>query len=172
MAYDYDKLYRDTPDALGAPSPAFTAFFEELGTQAQDVLDAGCGQGRDALFIARLGHRVTGIDISPHGIRDMRAAAQRENLDVTGIAADLTTWAPDKDYGVLLFDRTLHMLAAPQRRELLTRCLPHVRPGGWVLISDERRNLEDFRQIFAEQPGSWRTAKDSRGLLFMQLARP
>ncbi|WP_019296810.1 MULTISPECIES: class I SAM-dependent methyltransferase [unclassified Leisingera] len=97
MAYDYDKLYRDTPDALGAPSPAFTGFFEELGTQSLDVLDAGCGQGRDALFIARLGHRVTGIDISPHGIRDMLAAAQRENLDVTGIAADLTTWAPDKD---------------------------------------------------------------------------
>lgn len=170
MAYDYDKLYRDTPDALGAPSPAFTAFFERLGAQGLDVLDAGCGQGRDALFIARLGHRVTGVDISPHGIRDMLAAAQRENLEVTGIAADLTTWKPDQDYGVLLFDRTLHMLAAPQRRALLNRCLPHVRPGGWVLIADEKRNLQDFRQIFAAQSGAWRTEKDSRGLLFMQRA--
>ncbi|UWQ77989.1 class I SAM-dependent methyltransferase [Leisingera sp. S132] len=170
MAYDYDKLYRETPDALGAPSPAFTAFFEQLDAQGLDVLDAGCGQGRDALFIARLGHRVTGIDLSPHGIRDMLAAAQRENLAVTGIAADLAAWAPDCGYDILLFDRTLHMLTAPQRRDLLTRCLPHVRPGGWVLISDEKRNLEDFRQLFARQPGTWRTGKDSRGLLFMQRA--
>ncbi|WP_193747631.1 hypothetical protein [Leisingera sp. ANG-M7] len=34
MAYDYDKLYRETPDALGAPTPAFTAFFEGLGAQS------------------------------------------------------------------------------------------------------------------------------------------
>ncbi|MEW2914769.1 class I SAM-dependent methyltransferase [Leisingera sp. JC11] len=168
MAYDYDSLYRETPDALGAPSPAFTAFFQRLTAQGLDILDAGCGQGRDALFIARLGHRVTGLDISRHGIRDMLAAAQREDLDVTGIAADLTAWAPDKDFDILLFDRTLHMLAAPQRRALLARCLPHVRPGGWVLIADEPRNLEDFRQIFAARKAAWRTDKDSRGLLFMQ----
>ncbi|MDC0659721.1 class I SAM-dependent methyltransferase [Leisingera sp. SS27] len=168
MAYDYDKLYRETPDALGVPAPAFTTFFEGLGAQSLDVLDAGCGQGRDALFIARLGHRVTGIDLSPHGIRDMLAAAQRQNLAVTGIAADLTSWEPDSDHDILLFDRTLHMLAAPQRRALLNRCLPYVRPGGWVLISDEKRNLEDFRQIFAAQPRAWHTEKDSRGLLFMR----
>ncbi|QDI76404.1 MULTISPECIES: class I SAM-dependent methyltransferase [Leisingera] len=168
MAYDYDKLYRETPDALGAPSAAFTAFFDRLDARGLDVLDAGCGQGRDALFIARMGHRVTGVDISPHGIRHLLAAAQRENLAITGIAADLTVWAPDKDYDILMFDRTLHMLAAPQRRALLTRCLPHLRPGGWVLISDEQRNLKEFRQIVAGQNGDWHTDQNSRGLLFVR----
>ncbi|WP_264210333.1 class I SAM-dependent methyltransferase [Leisingera thetidis] len=170
MAYDYDRLYRETPDALGAPSPDVTAFFTGLDSTGLKVLDAGCGQGRDALFIARLGHQVTGVDISPHGIRDLRAAAAREGLDVTGVAADLTQWAPDGDYGILLFDRTLHMLAAPERRALLARCLPHVRNRGWVLIADEPRNLEAFRQVFAAAPGAWLSRKDSRGLLFMQRA--
>lgn len=170
MAYDYDKLYRGTPDALGAPSPAFTTFFERLEAQGLPVLDAGCGQGRDALFIARLGHRVTGVDLSAHGIRDLRRAAAQEDLDVTGIAADLITWQPDGDFDILLFDRTLHMLSAAERRAVLTRCLLHLRPGGWVLIADEPRNLEDFRRVFAAAPGEWRTQKDTRGLLFMQRA--
>ncbi|UWQ29876.1 bifunctional 2-polyprenyl-6-hydroxyphenol methylase/3-demethylubiquinol 3-O-methyltransferase UbiG [Leisingera sp. M523] len=170
MAYNYDKLYRETPDALGAPSPEITAFFTGLKAQGLHVLDAGCGQGRDALFIARLGHRVTGVDLSPHGIRDMLDAAAKEGLDITGAATDLTDWAPKEDYDILLFDRTLHMLAAPDRRAVLTRCLPHLRPGGWVLISDEKPNLEDFRRIFAADPAGWHTEQDSRGLLLMKRA--
>ncbi|WP_051371966.1 class I SAM-dependent methyltransferase [Leisingera aquimarina] len=170
MAYDYDKLYRETPEALGAPSTVFTAFFNGLPTKRLKVLDAGCGQGRDALFIARLGHRVTGVDLSPHGIQGMLATAAQEGLDITGIAADLTAWEPQEDYDILLFDRTLHMLAAPDRRAVLARSLPHLRPGGWVLISDEKGNLEDFRRIFAAEPGAWHTEQDSRGVLFMKRA--
>ncbi|WP_323776148.1 class I SAM-dependent methyltransferase [Leisingera sp.] len=168
MAYDYDKLYRETPEALGAPSPAITAFFSGLGSKGLRVLDAGCGQGRDALFIARLGHQVTGVDLSPHGIRDLQAAAAQDGLDVTGVTADLTVWEPGEDYDILLFDRTLHMLAAPDRRALLSRCLPYLRPGGWVLIADEKPNFEDFRRIFAAEPGGWRTEQDTGSLLFMK----
>jgi len=168
MAYDYDKLYRESPDALGAPSEVFTGFFNRLDDKGLKVLDAGCGQGRDALFIARLGHRVTGVDISPHGIRDLLAAAAQEALEITGVTADLSEWEPDEDYDILLFDRTLHMLAAPQRRALLTRCLPHLRTGGWVLIADEKRNIEDFRQICAQAPGQWRVELDKHSCLFLQ----
>ncbi|WP_291732641.1 hypothetical protein [Leisingera sp. F5] len=100
----------------------------------------------------------------------MLATAAQEGLDVTGIAADLTAWEPQEDYDILLFDRTLHMLAAPDRRAVLTRSLPHLCPGGWVLISDEKGNLEDFRRIFAAEPGAWHTEQDSRGVLFMKRA--
>ncbi|WP_409070426.1 class I SAM-dependent methyltransferase [Aliifodinibius sp. S!AR15-10] len=44
-------------------------------------MDFGCGQGRDALFIARMGHRVLGVDISKTGISQMLDEANRENID-------------------------------------------------------------------------------------------
>ena len=53
MAYNYEALYRDTPNALGAPTPAIVDFFAKHQGQTRRVLDIGCGQGRDALFIAR-----------------------------------------------------------------------------------------------------------------------
>ena len=55
MSYDYDALYARTPDALGAPTRAFVDFFDGYDRPNVRVLDIGCGQGRDALFIARLG---------------------------------------------------------------------------------------------------------------------
>ncbi|MGR3758613.1 class I SAM-dependent methyltransferase [Roseobacteraceae bacterium NS-SX3] len=168
MAYDYDKLYRGTPNALGSPSPAFVAFFNALDEKGLRVLDVGCGQGRDALFIARLGHSVTGVDISPHGIKDLTAAAAREDLDIEGHVADLAAFRPSGLFGIILIDRTLHMLAEADRLAVLARLLEHAAPGGWVLIADERANLPGFRDVFAASPADWQTVKDERGYLFMR----
>ncbi len=40
------------------------ALVESLGTGALEILDAGCGQGTQALGLARAGHTVTGLDPS------------------------------------------------------------------------------------------------------------
>ena len=65
MAYNYDKLYGETPDALGPPTRVFVDFFASYRQQNARVLDVGCGQGRDALFIARQGHSVVGVESVP-----------------------------------------------------------------------------------------------------------
>ncbi|WP_342077412.1 methyltransferase domain-containing protein [Yoonia sp. SS1-5] len=68
MAYDYDKLYAQERDALGQPTAIFVDFFDKIDRKQMRVLDVGCGQGRDAIFIARKGHQVVGVDISANGI--------------------------------------------------------------------------------------------------------
>ncbi len=47
-----------------------------------DVLDAGCGQGTQALRLARLGHRVHGVDISDELLEDARDAVAAEPPEV------------------------------------------------------------------------------------------
>lgn len=46
------------------------------------VLDAGCGQGTQALELARLGHRVVGVDLSDTLLEQARSAAGREPDEV------------------------------------------------------------------------------------------
>lgn len=168
MAYDYDALYETTPQALGEPTRIFVEFFERQKGVALRVLDIGCGQGRDALFIARMGHHVTGVDISPHGIRDLTEAASSENLDIEGHAADIVSFVPEGLFDVILIDRTLHMLPEKERLEVLERLIGFVPKGGWVLIADERVNIKGFKNVIAASAEVWTTELEAGGNLFLR----
>ncbi|MEO0598119.1 MAG: methyltransferase domain-containing protein, partial [Chloroflexota bacterium] len=82
MPTDYEKLYQEQRHVLGKPTQVFVDFFDEYTKEKADVLDLGCGQGRDALFIARLGHRVVGVDISETGIAQLLEDAKTETLAI------------------------------------------------------------------------------------------
>lgn len=166
MAYDYDKLYGETPNALGKPTPVLADFFNQLDQENSRVLDVGCGQGRDAIFIARLGHRVVGVDISCNGIRDIKGVAGQESLPIEAVVADVATYEPKGVFDVILIDRTLHMLARPTRLATLERLLDHVSQTGWLLIADEPSNIDDFKTVLANHKADWKTELSKRGCLF------
>jgi len=132
------------------------------------VLDVGCGQGRDAVFIARKGHRVVGVDISANGIRDLNDVAKAEGLPIEGIVADLVDFWPQGSFDVILIDRTLHMLDTPSRAAVLGRLLDHVDESGWLLIADEEKNIPDFDAAFAAHKAAWTVVLRQRGYVFMR----
>ena len=154
MATDYEAYYRENEHGLGEPFPEFVAFFKTYDKPSAQVLDLGCGQGRDALFIARLGYCVTGVDIAGTGIKQMLTDAEREDLPITGIVADITEFTPTAEYDVILLDRTLHMIPdVAQRVAVLQRMSAHLVFGGHLLIADERKNLPAFKTCLQQQLG-------------------
>ena len=60
------------PWDIGAPQPIVVAW-EAAGRFRGHVLDAGCGTGDNALFLASRGFRVTGVDIAPTAISTARS---------------------------------------------------------------------------------------------------
>lgn len=170
MAYDYDALYRETPNALGAPTEAFCDFFKDYRKPGARILDVGCGQGRDALFIARLGHSVVGVDLSPAGISDLLEQASREELSIDGHVADIVSFDPPDTFDVIVIDRTLHMLERADRLDVLRRLVGRIDAGGYLLIADEPSNLPDFSDVLENAPGRWSMVRREMGILFSQLA--
>lgn len=168
MAYNYDKLYGETRDALGEPTTIIVDFFDRLDRKNVRVLDVGCGQGRDAIFVAKNGHRVVGVDISPNGIRDLKDVAAQENLPIEGVVADIVDYTPDGGFDIILIDRTLHMLARPARLAVLNTMLDHVNENGWLLIADEAANIGDFEAAASAHLANWTTEVSRRGYLFMR----
>ncbi len=166
MTFDYDKLYGKTPDALGKPTRVFVEFFNQIERTGCRVLDVGCGQGRDALFIARQGHKVVGVDLSPNGIQDLIAAAITENLAVEGVVADITAYQPEGTFDVILIDRTLHMLTKEARLSVLAQLLMHVVENGWLLIADEASNIDEFERLISSHQSDWEITLSKRGYLF------
>jgi len=78
---EYDKHYQ-TEKLFGSPYPELIAFYAAI-TQKGKLLDLGCGQGRNAIALAKLGYEVTGIDYSIIGIEQLKKVAKEERLPIT-----------------------------------------------------------------------------------------
>lgn len=102
---------------------------------ALEVLDAGTGTGFCALPLARMGHRVSAVDLSAAMISGTREAALEEGLEISFAHADATAphLAPASLDGVVA--RNL-LWTLPDPAATLRRWRELLRPGGVLLVSD------------------------------------
>lgn len=94
----------------------------------KDLLDLGCGMGEEAIYFAKLGARVTGIDISDVGISSLRRRAAFHGVNVTALEmrVDPTSFPPasfDRVHGLGI----LHHVGIDTGLDEVWRVL---RPGG------------------------------------------
>jgi SAM-dependent methyltransferase len=67
------------------------------GRRAGTALDVMMGQGRNAVFLASKGWKVTGVDISDEGIRQAKDAAKKKGTQITAVQADVEKFDFGKD---------------------------------------------------------------------------
>lgn len=142
--------------------PAAATVAEALAARGvpagSSLLDAGCGSGRHAAELARLGYRVTGVDASAELIEVARAAARWCRFEV----ADLRTWRPPQPFDAALCRGVLNDLIADEDRTAAVAALRRaLRPGG-VLVADVR-DWEPTAARYAEDPIVERRADTPRG---------
>jgi tellurite methyltransferase len=74
------------------------------------LLDLGCGEGRNAVYFARHGFEVVGLDLSPPGLEKTRKCAEEMGVHVETIHADIVHHQLRETYDVLFSTGTLHYL--------------------------------------------------------------
>jgi SAM-dependent methyltransferase len=126
----YDELYRSTP-AVWSARPNRQLVVEASDLSPGAALDAGCGEGADALWLAERGWRVTAVDFSAVGLA--RGAAQPGAERVSWVTADVTTWTAPPASQDLVVVAYLH-LSQDDTVAVLTRAVGWLRPGGRLLV--------------------------------------
>ena len=142
-----ERYRRRDVGALGrAPSRWLVAHRPLLGQQRRGrALDLGCGDGRNALFVAELGFDVDAIDISDVALEHLRTAADERRLPVRVVRADLETAPfPHPSYELILVFNFL-------QRSLFERIERSLAPGGLLLFETWRQDPSGRRT--ALQPG-------------------
>ena len=117
--------------ASTAPSEFLIAEAEALPPGR--VLDVACGAGRNAVWLARRGWRVTGVDFSDVALRAARELAASSGVEVEWIEADTVTWIPPRRAYDLVTVMYMQLPAA-ERRVALGHAADAVRPGGTLLV--------------------------------------
>jgi SAM-dependent methyltransferase len=107
------------------------------GLPAGRALDLGCGEGGDAIWLARQGWQVTGVDVSATAIGRARAAATATGVAdgaIEFVATDLGRWAGDADSQDLVTACFFHSPVEVDRSAILRRAAATLAPGGHLLI--------------------------------------
>lgn len=121
----------DVP-AARPPSAHLTSVAEGLAPGR--ALDAGCGHGSEALWLAGRGWQVTAVDFAAAALDHGRSTASALGLGerVEWVEGDLGTWAP-ADGGFDLVS-CLYVHVAGSVGEMVARLAAGVAPGGTLLL--------------------------------------
>jgi SAM-dependent methyltransferase len=167
----YESL---APWDIGAPQPVFVELATTAGLESP-VLDVGCGNGDNAVFLASLGLDVLGIDIVPRAIEDARTKAEERDVRAEFLVQDaLDAASLGRTFRTVIDSGLFHALPedlVPAFVEQMARILE---PGGryhLLCFSDQqpgrvgprRVSQDEIRAAFAD---GW-TVEDIRPERFL-----
>lgn len=133
MAVDWNERYRSRAGRLWSGRVNDVVLDEVPGLTPGRALDVGCGEGADAIWLARQGWTVTGLDISSVALERAAAAAQEAGVTVEWVCGDLLTHpvpAAAFDLVSLQYPALPHAPGDPVLRALIGA----VAPGGTLLV--------------------------------------
>ncbi|MFG2004962.1 class I SAM-dependent methyltransferase [Spirillospora sp. NPDC048911] len=139
------------PGSLGGHPPNPYLASETSGLTPGTALDAGCGAGAEAIWLASRGWHVTAADISSEALaraaeraatsaalEDAAASEGREDAAMSGVSerlqwveADLSSWSPDTRFDLVT---THYAHPAMPQLDFYDRISEWVAPGGTLLI--------------------------------------
>jgi SAM-dependent methyltransferase len=104
------------------------------------AVDLACGEGRNAIWLARGGWAVTAVDFAQAGLDKGRTLSA--GLDIDWVCADATTWTSPTSYDVSLV--AYLQLPAAQRCAAVRNAYTALRVGGtFLLVAHDSTNLTE-----------------------------
>lgn len=136
----YDQIYRTSPNHImwGDGPGRLVGRIREF-VASGTVLDAGCGDGKNALFLEKAGFDVVGYDLSVHALEGLNVRFENAGWGPKGsylncnISAVLSR--PPASFDAIVSYGLFHCLDPIDRIEMHRDLWRLLRPGGTILFS-------------------------------------
>ncbi len=129
---EWDVRYAQAPGLVWTATPNRFVVEEVADLPAGTALDLAAGEGRNAVWLAERGWRVTAVDFSAVATDRGRELSRQRGVQVDWQVADVTTYRPAAGYDLVLI-AYLH-LPDPTMAQVLSAAREAVRPGGGRLV--------------------------------------
>jgi SAM-dependent methyltransferase len=137
----WNRRYSD-PQLIWTSEPNRFLVAEAGSLSPGRALDAACGEGRNAVWLAERGWDVTGVDFSDVGLEKARSLAQSRGVDAHWQVADLNDYTPESEAFDLVIMLYLHVRAASRQAIVGTLSGAVASGGTFLLVAHDSSNLE------------------------------
>src|SRR5690625_1510142 len=108
------------------------------------ILAVADGEGRNGVWLAGQGHRVTAIDGSAAALQKSRRLARRQGVELRHLQADLLTWDWGDEHADAVAPIFIQAAGPEDRRRLVKVRVKARRPGGLPLLQGYRPEQLDY----------------------------
>ena len=129
----WEGRYGGTDDYVYGTEPNDFLAASVAGLPIGDVLCLADGEGRNGVYLAGLGHRVTSVDLTEAGMDKAARLAAERGVELTTVVADLA----DYDLGTDRWDLVVSIFAhtpPPIRTRIHGALATALRPGGRLIL--------------------------------------
>jgi tellurite methyltransferase len=173
----WGREYARTPDRFiwgTGPSSLARDIARRLAPRAR-VLDLGCGEGRDSVFLAERGHAVVGLELSIDGLRKAARLAADRGVLASWVCTALPSLPLRGPFDLVFSCGSIHYVASADRPRLFRELRALTRPGGYhahVVFTDRRiyREKGEFVHYFTPRElgdayQDWEVLRHEEGLI-------
>ncbi len=105
--------------------------FEHLLKKQSHILEAGCGEGQNVLYLAKQGYcNIDAFDISESAISKLKRLCKISGADVHAFVQDLTTYRFNKKYDLIMSFATLCFVEKKDWKEFINKAKNSTNVGG------------------------------------------
>ncbi|MGB2692194.1 MAG: class I SAM-dependent methyltransferase [Thermodesulfobacteriota bacterium] len=146
----WEEAYQEYPEQVEVTDYVLDA--EIKGLIPANLLDIGCGTGKNVFKLAELGWEVYGIDISERAIELAKVKAAKRKLKAEFYAVDSTIWEPPHTFKLVL--STYALPGGDTTKKTLNTAIKALDPGGTLIITEWDKSMSEVWEFMKDDLSS------------------
>ena len=133
----YEKLYQSEEYYWGTEGADFLDRLTAIKPprRGMQVLDIGCGEGKDAVYMAAKGYAVTAFDLTENGIRKTLLLARDRGVDIKAYVDDINTFETDDQFDIIYSSGTIQYLFEENKKPFFDKLERITKKNGIVFFN-------------------------------------